>query len=515
MPFFAPSAPSTLGWINVKDFGARGNGTTDDTAAITAAIAALPVVGGVLYFPAGTYVTSGGFTISTPCIVRGEGQWYGELGLGDVASYNLGTTITCTSQTAVLFLVTASAVRFLDLTLSHAATPAPTDGAGIRVNSPSGFSSVCYDSVTVRGFYINWDLQNGYSWMMVNCVSYGSVLYGLRQKNTVNADAGDWTLVGCTFLPGYHSSSTTAALRIESGGGGRVDSCKIVNADDGIQFHNGIEVNATGIATSVLNIGNSSFENIANDAINIASGGGTWYHIVIDNCEAGIVSNNGITMAATTLGDIQHVAISNCSLAVGNWPISLTNIRHVKVNNIVGVDSAVLVEATGCDDLKDSSVPIGAHTSFSAGPVIERTYQVDAATGQTQDLMQWRSVGGASVLAHVDVDGNVGCKTLVPGTLDTMTYATTIALSVGAGEIHKTTTVHATGDATINASAGGVAGQRMTVLIANDATSGKTITFGSNLKPNGTLVGTASKAATVSFISDGTAFYEVARQTGL
>ena len=42
--------------LNVKDFGALGDGTADDTAAIQAAIHCLPE-NGLLHFPAGTYLT--------------------------------------------------------------------------------------------------------------------------------------------------------------------------------------------------------------------------------------------------------------------------------------------------------------------------------------------------------------------------------------------------------------------------------------------------------------------------
>lgn len=47
-----------LGWVNVKhpDYGAVGDNATDDTAAITAAIDALPENGGTLYFPPGIYL---------------------------------------------------------------------------------------------------------------------------------------------------------------------------------------------------------------------------------------------------------------------------------------------------------------------------------------------------------------------------------------------------------------------------------------------------------------------------
>jgi Pectate lyase superfamily protein len=50
--------------VNVKDYGAKGNGTADDTIAIRAAIAALPANGGTVFFPRGTYKLTGTLTIS-------------------------------------------------------------------------------------------------------------------------------------------------------------------------------------------------------------------------------------------------------------------------------------------------------------------------------------------------------------------------------------------------------------------------------------------------------------------
>lgn len=44
--------------INVKTFGAMGDGVTDDTAAILSALNFLKPTGGVLYFPLGTYLTA-------------------------------------------------------------------------------------------------------------------------------------------------------------------------------------------------------------------------------------------------------------------------------------------------------------------------------------------------------------------------------------------------------------------------------------------------------------------------
>lgn len=101
------------------------------------------------------------------------------------------------------------------------------------------------------------------------------------------------------------------------------------------------------------------------------------------------------------------------------------------------------------------------------------------------------------------------------GAMRTVTYAATISLDVSRACLFKTTTVHATGNATINAAAVGSGGRRIWIKIENDATSGKVITFGTNFRPSGTLTGTISKAAVVGFISDETSWLEISRATGL
>lgn len=50
-------------WTNVKDYGAVGNNSTDDRAAIQSAINASS--GGVVYFPVGSYVINGGLTVTS------------------------------------------------------------------------------------------------------------------------------------------------------------------------------------------------------------------------------------------------------------------------------------------------------------------------------------------------------------------------------------------------------------------------------------------------------------------
>ena len=55
---------------NVKNFGAVGDGVTDDTVAIQTALE----TGGNIHFPSGTYLITSSITISNGCILSGEGE---------------------------------------------------------------------------------------------------------------------------------------------------------------------------------------------------------------------------------------------------------------------------------------------------------------------------------------------------------------------------------------------------------------------------------------------------------
>jgi hypothetical protein len=66
--------PFGLGWHNVKGYGAVGNGTTDDTTALQAALnAANTAGGGVVYLPKGSYKTTSALTVYANTTVQGAG----------------------------------------------------------------------------------------------------------------------------------------------------------------------------------------------------------------------------------------------------------------------------------------------------------------------------------------------------------------------------------------------------------------------------------------------------------
>lgn len=66
MPLNPQQSPTIVGipWLNVKQFGAKGDGVTDDTNAIKAAVAA-SVFGSTIYFPPGTYLITSNILIGS------------------------------------------------------------------------------------------------------------------------------------------------------------------------------------------------------------------------------------------------------------------------------------------------------------------------------------------------------------------------------------------------------------------------------------------------------------------
>ena len=70
----APTVKNIARVFNVKDYGATGDGTTDDSAAITAALQAVSAAGsGIVFFPVGTYVTSTEQDVPSNTTIKGEG----------------------------------------------------------------------------------------------------------------------------------------------------------------------------------------------------------------------------------------------------------------------------------------------------------------------------------------------------------------------------------------------------------------------------------------------------------
>jgi hypothetical protein len=135
----AIGAQVALGVYNVMSYGAVGNGVANDTAAVQAAINAVPSTGGVVWFPAGTYnLVTSALTLKSNLTMEG---------VGTLASIIKQTTTTVSAMTGVD--VTNLTIRNLQIQ-----GPASGSGNGI-ILTRSAEPNVRYirmDNVYIRQF---------------------------------------------------------------------------------------------------------------------------------------------------------------------------------------------------------------------------------------------------------------------------------------------------------------------------------------------------------------------------
>lgn len=184
--------------VSVKDFGAIGNGSTDDTTAVTNAIA--NAGNASIYFPAGTYLISS-VTINKSITLYGDG-------IGS-------TTIKPKNAASDVFNVTTSQVIIRDMAFNFG--PTQTGGSYIHLNTGS---SVCI-------------LEN---------------LYLLDWYTGISATgSGTYTIRDVTLANGVPTSGTAINVTGAVGGIFTLDNVLVTNpATASLQPGNGLFFNGAG-----------------------------------------------------------------------------------------------------------------------------------------------------------------------------------------------------------------------------------------------------------------------------
>src|SRR5579885_2890154 len=153
MTFINLIQPTTY---NVKQFGALGDGITDDTSAIASAITAATSSGGIVFFPAGTYLTTTQTLVSNVILAgAGEGATIiklknatnGDLLSANTANINLSAASTSSSNTAL----TNWGLR--DLTLDGNKANQSGTSYCLRVY---GYSFQIHNVTMQNGLTVNW-----------------------------------------------------------------------------------------------------------------------------------------------------------------------------------------------------------------------------------------------------------------------------------------------------------------------------------------------------------------------
>ena len=349
------------GWINVKDYGAKGDGSTNDQTAVYTASQQIPETGGVLYFPPGEYMLTDAIALANPTLIMG-------CGMGNIPSepsYGCKgiTTINQTINNKGGFIVTAIYAKFQNIAIINSSAYASTSGAGIQTSGADIQQRVDYDSVSVDGFWIDIDVQVGATWTGRSLFIANPQKYGIKIQNTVNNDAGDWAISDSDFYA--YSYAADAAIRIESSGGGKITNCKVNCGWNGgtptSRFGIGIDVNnsSSNAPTMILHIQNTSIENFSVTGINFTIATYFYKNIQIVGVGIGVptdASGDAITMLSDNVTHLLNVIISDCIFygKTSGYAISLTKVNMVKgSDNIVETGSfgSGLYTASNCTNV--------------------------------------------------------------------------------------------------------------------------------------------------------------------
>lgn len=144
-------------FYNVKDYGAVGNGSADDTSAINSAYSAASAAGGgILYFPKGTYKVTSTLTWNGPVSVIGEGSGhFQEAPFGSVSHLAWGGSV---NGTMIDITGVQGGLRFVGFSVggSQSLTASSWPGIVMRLDSVQGslFQNIAIANFNTTGLYL-------------------------------------------------------------------------------------------------------------------------------------------------------------------------------------------------------------------------------------------------------------------------------------------------------------------------------------------------------------------------
>jgi hypothetical protein len=320
--------------FNVRTYGAQGNGTTDDTVAIQAALTAAQVAGGIVHFPQGQYKVSSSLTITGNAggiVVEGAGRTVNN-------DYVNGTVIEPTLANGNVFIVNLSngaqtgGIHFHDFSINSTAQGATITGGNDFVFENGGLASITVDNIQTWG-----------AWNIYNISGNGGATGTIYVENTegVFTKNDDFVITGNTgglnihsdYYSGNGSSSKFIEFAIPSGE--QIDPFYIKDVDvestgagiiaessnagmivDG--FIDGLLIDGTTTDSPIRLLTHGSGGSGATSAVSRLKIVNSWLTTSATGLPAVEFSSNGV--AASYLNGVDEVIIANSNVTAGSGP---------------------------------------------------------------------------------------------------------------------------------------------------------------------------------------------------
>lgn len=315
--------------VNVKDYGATGDGTTNDTAAIQTAING-SAVGSTIFFPAGTYI------VSAPIILKPQRAY-----TGGGTAYSSGATIKQANGANI------------------------TNGAGLSgvlvaeawsTNATACDSPILIENLAVDGNTANNPSSTACGIVLVNhhshisrCLIMNTPLHGVHLTDTTasgsnvvnNSCSENRVTENRIDVCGGHGISQLSANTISNQDGHCTDNNIAATDGSGIYFNRGSgwvfrRNHLYGIAQHGISLENSFATNVVDNEIEDFGGeaaNGQYYtgiSIVQLNGRGTTVTGNfvGSNEPSNNVGGYQYYALGASSGETDAWIVAANNIVH-------------------------------------------------------------------------------------------------------------------------------------------------------------------------------------------
>jgi hypothetical protein len=410
--------------VNVQDYGATGNGSTDDAAAIQAAITAVTGTGGTVFFPPG--------------------------------NYKVGTAIVPADNVALIGSGVGSAI------IAPAGSVSAVQGSGTKANPLTRFTMAHLSidganqgpqfGVGIKGVFCQYLAQCQFEDLIIqNCVATGLGIDFLTQGTVIHAVRA----IGNGRLNrGGGSGAGSSGIGIGTGQY-PVEDFVISDCNAASNGRYGIFIESqTGQTSYGMRIANCFATGNLNHGFGSAGGNGTiWSHCVayannidgfsIDNGTTGAVaqpSSNDVYVACEAIGNSRHgfsyqpSALNGYSVAGGGNHVYSACVS--RANNGLGFNITSVaghpvsgLSYTGCLAFGNGSSGLGVQ---GASNELRISGCVFNANGQRS------TTSNAGVLLGADVAGVqiVDCRAYDGGSPRRQTYGIQVAATAIMGDIH-------------------------------------------------------------------------------
>jgi len=389
--------------VNVVDYGAVGDGTTDDTVAINAAIAAVAANngGGSVFLPRGNYVTTSTIYVPKNIILEGEGFFSGVLWNGvDIDDW--GTCIVG-KHTGAAIVSFKGAYGGGMRNMSVYGWPSATPKTGIAVGRSTSASAGrhLFERVNATGHYTAAAWYAIASEESTYIMVHGNVLGGgakytlfISGEDDLNVDSfvssSNWngnTITGFNLLHQSEVAESAAIrinIRIGTAGWTFTDGFTGMKAGANSSHVNLHLVNATGDNFSTDFV----FENVGSESTSNANPPIQHYLISRDPAAVPSVLNGLVVKNCTcgqTLGGTQFYIYGQDSVtingafideAISTYPTSLWRVSSSNIN----LQQQNLIIRSGC-----SRSTVNAKNTFSKGVLgqVVKTMSLNTVIGPT------------------------------------------------------------------------------------------------------------------------------------